>query len=206
MRQLLTRSRSIVGATLWGAAVAIVTFVGLLVGDFVLSLHRDHFGPAAQIDAIAVGGGYAISLDATPAHPFLAEYRQSIGVYGSDTSGDSLLGRVEIPTNTGGRVRIGVLVPTEIGRAEVVLADRHAVTGIDLSSRITMALDSWRQPTLMPLGIISGESHPIRFIPCAVWPRLPVEERQAIIDAEDDLQGFCEMTAQDAATTGVAER
>jgi len=198
MKQFLTRPRSIVGATLWGVIAAVVIFFGLIVADFIVSAYRSNFGPAAQIGAIAVGGGYSISLDATPAHPFLAEYKQSISVYGGDPRNGALLGRVEIPMNTGGRVRIGVLVPTEPNKAEVVLADRYATTRIELSTQKVANLDSWRQPTLRPIGIISGESHPIKFIPCAVWPLLSSREQQTIVGSRDELQGFCEAAQQDA--------
>lgn len=198
MKQFLIRPRSIVGAALWGAITAVVVFFGLIIADFIMSAYRSSFGPAAQIDAIAVGGGYSISLDATPAHPFLAEYKQFISVYGGNPGNGTLLRRVEIPMNTGGRVRIGVLVPIEPNRAEVVLADRYATTRIELSTQKAGGLDSWRKPTLRPIGIISGESHPIKFIPCVVWPLLSSVEQQAIIGAKDELQGFCEAAQQGA--------
>jgi hypothetical protein len=198
MKQFLTRPRSIVGAILWGTITSVVVFFGLIVADFIISAYRSSFGPAAQIDAIAVGGGYSISLDARPAHPFLAEYKQSISVYGSNPRNGTLLGRVEIPMNTGGRVRIGVLVPIEPNKAEVVLADRYATTHIDLSTRKAADLDSWRKPTLRPIGIISGESNPIKFIPCVVWPLLSSGEQQTIMGSRDELQGFCDTAQQGA--------
>jgi len=198
MKQFLTRPRSIAGATLWGAITAIVVFFGLFVANFIISAYRSSFGPAAQIDAIAVGGGYSISLDATPAHPFLAEYKQSISVYGGDPRDGALLGRVEIPMNTGGRVRIGVLVPKEPNKADVVLADRYATTRIDLSNQKATDLDSWRHPMLRPIGIISGESHPIKFIPCTVWHLLSPVEQRTIMGSSDELHGFCEAAQQGA--------
>ncbi|MBI3546088.1 MAG: hypothetical protein HY081_05785 [Gammaproteobacteria bacterium] len=183
---------------MWGVIIAVIVFFGLIIADFVISAYRDSFGPAAQIDAIAVGGGYSISLDATPAHPFLAEYKQSISVYGSEPRDGALLGRVEIPMNTGGRVRIGVLVSTEPNKAEVVLADRYATTRIELSTQKVADMDSWRQPTLRPIGIISGESYPIKFIPCAVWSLLSSREQQTIMGSRDELQGFCEAAQRGA--------
>jgi len=192
MKEFLLRPRSIAGAAIWGSATALVVFFGLVFADLIVSAYRNNFGPARQIDAIAVGSGYSISLDATPAHPWLAEYDQSIGIYGGDPRGGKLLGRVEIPMNTGGRVRIGVLIAARSTPAQVVLADRLLNTRIDLSSRTLQDQKSWKDTDLKPIGIISGESYPVKFIPCAVWPFLSTEEQDAIMRPDDQLRGFCD--------------
>lgn len=188
----MLRPRSIAGAMTWGTLTALIVFLGLLVSDLVVTAYRRDFGPARQIDAIAVGQGYSISLDATPTHPFLAEYEQSVRIFGGSPRGGALLGRVPIPANTGGRLRLGILVPRETATAEVVLADRSAVTRIDLASRRILSQGSWKDPAFVPLGIISGESNPVKFIPCSVWPHLSKEEQRAILGPDNALQDFCE--------------
>ena len=193
MKQLLLRPRSIAGATAWGTMAAFIVFLGLLFADFIVSAYRSSFGPARQIDSIAVGAGYSISLDATPAHPWLAEYQQTVGIYGGGPRDGALLGRVEIPMNTGGRVRIAVLVPTGSNRAEVVLADRYVTTRIDLATQKLKDQNSWRDPGLLPIGIISGESYPVKFIPCVLWPLLSAEEQKEIMRPDDELRGFCDV-------------
>src|SRR5687767_10827339 len=125
MKAFLHRPRSIVGAVLWGVLAAVSTFFVLLVADFAWSHYSKSFGPPHLVESIAVGGGYSISIQAQPAHPFLAEYEQEIFIYGGEPRLGDFLGSVKIPMNTGGRVRIGVLVPADASRHEVVLLDRH---------------------------------------------------------------------------------
>ena len=119
MKTFLTKPRSIAGTIILDTLTAIAVFFSLVVADFLLSIYRNEFGPARQIDAIASGNGYSISLDATPAHPMLAEYTQSLSIFGGQPRQGSMLGRVELPMNTGGRVAYA-----DSGRA-----------GIDYSSR-----------------------------------------------------------------------
>lgn len=192
MKDILLRPRSIAGAVAWGAIAACVVFFGLIAADFAWSLYRDSFGPPHRIDAIAVGGGYSININATPAHPFLAEYWQSVAIYGGTPKEGKLLGHVKIPMNTGGRVRIGLLVPRDPSKHEVVLLDRYVTTRIDLIKRVQLSGEpDWRDRTLRPLGWISGESFPVKFVPCAVWSSLPPEERDAILAGSSELLGFC---------------
>jgi hypothetical protein len=192
MKDILLRPRSIAGAVLWGAIAACVVFFGLIVADFAWSLYRASFGPPHRVDAIAVGGGYSINIEATPAHPFLAEYQQSVAIYGGTPREGKLLGHVKIPMNTGGRVRIGILVPRDPSKHEVVLLDRYATTRIDLVKRIQLPGEAdWRDRALKPLGWISGESYPVKFLPCTVWSLVPLEERDAILDGGSELLGFC---------------
>ncbi len=153
------------------------------------------------IESIAVGGGYSIALDATPAHPFLAEYEQEVRIYGGEPREGRLLGRVSLPMNSGGRIRIGVLIPDEPWSPTVVLADRHETTAIQLPEQIVASLPTWRDPGLRPLGLISAESSPVKFIPCSAWPFLSVEEQQTIIREGDGLTGFCELGASSASPT-----
>ncbi len=192
MKQFLTKPRSIIGSTLWGIIVAILTFIGILIIDFILSIYKTNFGPARQIESIAVGGGYSISLDATPAHPMLAEYEQSISIYGGGPREGELLGNVEIPMNTGGRVRIGILIPNELKAPEVVLVDRYSTTSINLLTKQSTNVESWRKGNLKPIGIISGESYPIKFIPCSVFPFLSEDEQSHILGTDNEMNGFCD--------------
>ncbi len=193
MKQFFLRSRSIAGAIAWGAITAFVVFFGLIIADLIMTAHQKDFGPARQIDAIAVGNGYSISLDATPTHAFLAEYEQSIRVFGGSPRRGGLLGRLLIPANTGGQIRIGVLVPRDKARTEVFLADRYQTTHIDLPSQkaYTQPTEPTHDPALLPLGIISGASNPVKFIPCSVWSHLSSEEQKEIIRPGDTLQDFC---------------
>lgn len=187
MSNVLLRPRSIVGATAWGIVTACAVFIGLNIAEFVVFGHRTQ-----HLESIAVGDGYSIALDAKPSHLFLAEYEQSIRIYGGDPRGGELLGRVAIPVNPGGRVRIGILVPRQPGNAEIVLADRGETTRIDLATQKVQNQGSWRDADFRPIGIISGESYPLKFIPCSVWWLLTAEERDTIVKPGDELQGFCE--------------
>ncbi len=132
MKEFLRRPRSIAGAVLCGVLAGLGTFVALLVADYGAYLYSENFGPPHLVESIAVGGGYSITIKAQPAHLFLAEYEQEVSICGGHPRGGDLLGSVEIPMNTGGRVRIGVLVPADESRHEVLLLDRYAVSRIDL--------------------------------------------------------------------------
>ncbi len=164
----------------------------ILVVGLISSAYRSNFGPVRQIESIAIGGGYSISLNATPAHPMLAEYKQSITLYGGTPRGGENLGNIEIPMNTGGRIRIGVLVPNNFTTKDVILADRYLTTSVNLMSQKTRNIGSWRDGNLKAIGIISGESYPIKFIPCSVWPLLSSEEQEHILRPGDELEGFCD--------------
>jgi hypothetical protein len=193
MKHVLLQPRSIAGATFWGAITACVVFAGLLVADVAWSWYRESFGPAYRVDSIAVGGGYSINIIATPAHPFLAEYKQVVAIYGGGPRDGAHLGDVEIPMNTGGRVRIAVLVPGDPGKPEVVLVDRYATTRIDLVHRAQVPGPSVRRDrTLKPLGWVTGESYPMKFVPCAVWPAISSEEREDILRDNAEFKDFCD--------------
>lgn len=195
MKKLLLRPRSIAGAIAWGATSAVVAFLGLVAMDFVVAIYRSSFGPAQQITSVALGSGYSISLEATPAHPWLAEYRQSVKVYGGAPREGGLLGSIEIPANTGGRVRIGVLVPALSRGADVILVDRYFASRINLATRQISDASSFDSKGAIPLGIISGESFPVKFIPCAVWHLLSSEEQTEIIRPDERMRGFCDSAA-----------
>lgn len=193
MKNFLTRQRSFATSIAWGAISALVIFFGLLIADFAVSLFASNFGPTRQIDAVSVGGGYSISIDATPAHPWLAEYKQSISVYGGGPREGKLIGRVDIPMNTGGRIRIGILVPDDQSTHEVVLLDRYATTRINLANLSGKYEEGdWRSKNLKAIGWVSGESYPVKFIPCSVWPLLSVQEREDIIASDKELSSFCD--------------
>jgi len=193
MKQLLLRPRSIAGATIWGTLVAFGVFFGLIIANFIWSYVSDDFGPPHLVESVAVGGGYSISIQAKPIHPFLAEYEQVVSIYGGDPRDGNWLGTVEIPTNTGGRVRVGVLVPGESSKHEVVLLDRYAVSRIDLEKRsVSDQRTDWKREGLEAIGWFSGESYPLKFIPCSIWPRLSQEEQQQILDHEKELESFCD--------------
>jgi len=193
MKNFLFYRRSIATSISLGAITALVVFFGLLVADFAVSLYTSNFGPFRQIDAIAVGGGYSISFDATPAHLMLAEYKQSVAIYGGGPRDGALIGRVDIPMNTGGRIRIGILVPQDAGKHEAVLLDRYATTRIDLAKQSQKQEESnWRNMKLKSIGWVSGESYPVKFIPCSVWPLISPQEKDSIIGSDRELRGFCD--------------
>ena len=193
MKNFLFRQRSIATSVAWGTISALVIFFGLLVADFAVSLITSSFGPTRQVDAVSVGGGYSISIDATPAHPWLAEYKQSVSVYGGGPREGGRMGHVDIPMNTGGRIRIGILVPQGGGTHEVVLLDRYATTRINLANLSGKEEEGgWRGKNLKAIGWVSGESYPIKFIPCSIWPLLSVQERENIIASDKELASFCD--------------
>lgn len=195
MKNFLFRQRSIATSIAWGAISALVIFFGLLVADFAISLITSSFGPSRQVDAVSVGGGYSISIDATPAHPWLAEYKQSVSVYGGSPREGELMGHVDIPMNTGGRIRIGILVPQDQGTREVVLLDRYSTTRINLANLSAKEEEGeWRGKNLKAIGWVSGESYPVKFIPCSVWPLISDQEREAIIASDKELASFCDAT------------
>jgi hypothetical protein len=192
MKNILTKPRSIIGATAWGAMVAIVIFVGLIAIDFIASMYRENFGPARQVESIAVGSGYSIAIEATPAHPILAEYEQSLAIYGGTPRRGGLLGRIELPMNTGGKIRVGVLVSNKISSPEIILVDRHANTLIRLAEVQASNIKEWNHLEYKALGIISGSSYPIKFIPCSIWSSLFEEERHEIYPPGYDEKSVCE--------------
>ena len=194
MGEFLHRPGSIVGPLLWGVLGAVATFVLIFVVDFVWSLYSEDFGPPHLVESIAVGGGYSISIRAQPAHLFLAEYEQEVSIYGGEPRLGDFLGSVRIPMNTGGRVRIGLLVPTDPTRHDVVLHDRDSTSRIDLVKQsVRPESGDLTAGGLRALGWFSGESYPLKFIPCAVWSRLDIEEQQAIARGGDVPDSFCDI-------------
>lgn len=192
MKEFLKKPRSIIGSTLWGAIVAMVTFVAILVGDLLFSIAIESFGPARQIDSIAVGAGYSISLDAKPIHPFLAEYDQSIRVYGGDYRGGEDLGSIEIPTNTGGRVRIGVLASKNNENKTVILIDRKNTSLLNLVDLTSESIENWPEDDYVPIGLISGESYPVKIFPCSTLRILDEPELESVFsEFGTEYDGFC---------------
>lgn len=182
---------------------SILMFFGFVVANMAMQANSEDYGPPYRIGAIAVGHGYSINIDAKPIHPFLAEYDQWVSIYGGHPRVGEHLGTLKIPTNTGGRVRIGVFVPKDLRKPEIVLLQRHYLTRINLKTRKIAGKEflgieereqssAWKDPTLKFLGWISGESSPVKFIPCAVWPSLSDEEKGYIVSGEATLLDLCE--------------
>ena len=191
MKEILLKPRSIAGAITWGALSAFFVFVVLIIIDLVISTYTENFGPIQQIQSIAVGNGYSISLDAKPVHPWLAEYEQSITVYGGDPRNGNRLANLEIPTNTGGRVLIGVYVPKDKSNS-VILVDRYSTSIIDLANLKVSPIQNINHEELISLGIISGQSYPIKFIPCSSWPLISLIEKNTIIHEHSEIKGICD--------------
>lgn len=195
-----TRRRSILIAVFYSA---ILVSFGFVVANMALQANSKDYGPPYRIGAIAVGHGYSINIDAKPIHPFLAEYDQWVSIYGGHPRVGEHLATLKIPANTGGRVRIGVFVPKDLRKPEIVLLQRHYLTRINLETRSIESKEflgyeereksgAWKDPKLRFLGWISGESYPVKFIPCAVWPSLSDEEKRYIVSREATLLDLCE--------------
>jgi hypothetical protein len=207
MRKFFSQPRSILGAMLWGMAGAIAMFVLLIIGDFAVSLYTGKFGPVKTVEAISVGNGFSIAIKATPAHPWFAEYFQSVRIFGGEPRLGDLLGEVEIPMNTGGRVRIGILIPRTTASQVIGLVDRHSTSWIDLKALALMPskrpafeirddhpmrIVDWNWEEYRALGWISGASYPLKFIPCVSWVLLSDDEKQSILENESVFSEFCD--------------
>lgn len=175
----------------WKILTALVIVGALVAADVFVAAARSDIKPARQIDAIAVGHGYSISIDAPAVHPVFAGHESSVAIYGGRSREGRPLARVGVPMNMEGRVSIGVLVPRDRASAEVVLADRLTATRIDLATGTRRSQGLWPDPSLLPLGIVAGETAPVSFIPCPVWLRLSAAERAAIVRPREALEGFC---------------
>ena len=192
MLQLLFRSRSIATAVLWGLLSGIATFLAMLVMEFAYAIYSESFGSPHRLSAISLGNGYSIDLEATPAHPFLAEYKQEVVVYKNGARSGGLIGRVKIAMNTGGRVRIFLLVPIDSSKKIVAFSDRHDTSVVDLERLEVQELsNALISSDWMPIGVLSAESPPLKFIPCALWPRLVAEERNSIVREEQNASTAC---------------
>jgi hypothetical protein len=182
MKSFFLRPRSILGAVLWGAASAILVFAAILIIDFAVSLYRGSFGSTHHLSSVSLGNGFSVDFEATPAHPFLAEYDQKLVVYKNTPRDGDIAGRIEVPMNTGGRVRILLFVPRDPSVRKVALSDRHVTSIIDLESLSAVpGSQALVAAEWIPLGLLSGESPPLKFIPCSLWSRMSNEEKTAIM-------------------------
>ncbi len=184
-----------------GAVTALLAFVAIIFADTLFSMSQGYFGTPWEMEAIAVGNGYSISIVAKHIHPYLAEYDQFVRIYGGEPREGDLLGEVQIETNTGGRVRIGVFVPNEPSDTEIILLQRLFLTGVRLDEQKVIKHRAWipefsvddlpdgRSFTF--LGWVSASSYPMKFIPCQVWPTLSPEERDAIVGSDKGLDALC---------------
>lgn len=122
----------------------------------------------------------------------IVSLKATIVIYNQFSSTSGPVGQIEIPANTGGRIRIGVLVPLDDRKHEVVLVDRNATTQIDLDQQLIQPDPiNWQDPSLKPLGWISGESLPVKFVPCAVWSAMPPQEQRQILGDSSEFANFC---------------
>ncbi len=192
MFQFLSRPRSIATSVFWGGLSAIATFVAILVLDFAISVYTQNFGPPHKLSAISLGNGYSIDLEATPAHPFLAEYTQQIVVYKNGARSGGLVGRVKIAMNTGGRVRIFLFVPIDSSKKIVAFGDRNDSSVVDLERlEVQESSSAFISSDWVPIGVLSAESSPLKFIPCALWSRLAADERSSIMAGEQNSSTAC---------------
>lgn len=185
-----------------GTVTAIVAFIGIIFADELAASLRGYYGPPRDVEAIAVGNGYSIALVAYHTHPYLAEYDQFVRVYKNTTPREGeYLGELKVETNTGGRVRIGIFLPADMTKKEVLLLQRYGLTRVHLENQETEYEGSWKpdfseddlphNEQFIFFGWISGASFPIKFIPCQVWPRLSKAEREAIVGTDGELDRLC---------------
>lgn len=181
---------SILGATLRGAFFTVIVILGLIVGliivGFLLSLVTG-FSPANRIETIAVGHGYSIALDITPAHPILAEYHRSVVIYGDQSRKAAPIGHIDLPIDPGGNNLIGVLSAVDAANPAVILVDRYTATYIDLLKVTGKTSPDWNPSQFKRLGVMSNHAYPVKFIPCTVWPLLSEAELQHLTR----LRQFC---------------
>ena len=188
----------VIGSVIIGTVVAIVTFIGLRIVEFFVYAYGGYTGPDDSIKSIAIGEGYSINLIAKETHPFLAEYDQTLEIYRGGRNNGKLLDNVQILTNTGGRVRVGIFIPREGGIDRLVLLQRAGMSEIDLNTmKLSTTYFGYEErydqisTDLIFLGWISGAANPMKFIPCSAWPSLSVEDQYDIVDNEKELLDLC---------------
>ncbi len=167
---------------IWAAAVA----AGLATPWFGLTA-------AARLDSVSLGNGYAFRIEASHSHPFLAEYRQRLELFDDSLGRPIRLATIALPANTGGGVRIGVVVPRDPARQELLLIDHVFSSRIDLARRQRIAgVADWSQPGMRSLGWVVGDSRGLIFVPCAVWETVPVATQERILGGSPQLATFCQ--------------
>jgi len=120
-----------------------------------------------QSGPVAIGNNYSIELLTRTAHPFLAEYDQRLIIYGGTERVGKKLATIDLHTNTGGRTSVEVYAD---GRETIYLKDRFGTHAIDLDTlTVTMLFKADLSAESSFIGVFSGESYPLKFIPAAIW-------------------------------------
>jgi hypothetical protein len=129
-----------------------------------------------RVEAIAVGKGFSVSLVAQSAHPYLAEYEETLEVYGGSAREGTHLGSLTLPMNTGGRIRV-LLFRKKGQESKILLRDRYADSFVDLSTVTFSDGRGAKDEDFEFIGAFSGQAYPLKFIPAAIWVTLSDAEK-----------------------------
>jgi hypothetical protein len=180
MKLFFSKPRTFFKASLWGFLVALVSFLVMAFWYSIWGIFTP--GEPHKLGAVAVGHGYSIDVEALPIHPYLAEYEQKLLVFGGDVRNGGRLGTVLLPTNTGGRVLMELLVPNNPSKAELLIIDRYGTTHIDLRTRVELRIGKKVDESYwQSLGLLSAESVPLKFISCLAWASIAAADKTAIV-------------------------